>query len=365
MGRALNMNHSTVVHIDIDALQHNLRLIKSDVPKSKIIAMIKRDAYGHGMVKIAQGLGSDVDAFGVVFLQEALHLHNAGIKEPILVLSGFLDKEELLAIDKYNFYCSVHNFAQIEILETTKLSKPLQVWLKIDTGMHRLGFGPNQVQEAYQRLMRIDSVQKPLKLMTHFADADNLQSNKTIQQMDCLQTLIKELGLEGERCTANSAAILKWPVTHTEWARPGITLYGATPFATGTGLDLGLKPVMTLTSRIIAIHDLAKDEKIGYGGIFTCPENMRTGIVAIGYGDGYPRNTKTGAPVLVNGMRTQVIGRVAMDMICVDLRLVPDVKIGDNVVLWGKGLPAEEVAAFTGENVYELFSRLTSRVYYI
>jgi len=358
------MNHSTVVHIDIDALQHNLHLVKRDVPNSKIIAMVKRDAYGHGMVKIAQGLESDIDAFGVVFLQEALHLHNAGIKKPILILSGFLDKEELLAIDKYNFYCSVHNFAQIELLEATKLVKPLHVWLKIDTGMHRLGFGPEQVQEAYQRLMQIDAVQKPLKLMTHFAEADILQSNKTIQQMECLQTLIKELNLEGERCTANSSAILKWPITHADWARPGITLYGATPFPTGTGLDLGLKPVMTLTSRVVAIHDLKKGEKIGYGGTFTCPEDMRTGIVAIGYGDGYPRNTKTGAPVLVNGVRTQLIGRVAMDMICVDLRPAPNTKIGDNVVLWGKGLPAEEVAVFTGESVYELFSRLTSRVYY-
>lgn len=359
------MKHSTVVHIDIDALQHNLRLVKSDVPNSKIIAMIKRDAYGHGMVKIAQVLESDIDAFGVVFLQEALHLYNAGIKKPILVLSGFLDKEELLAIDQYNFYCSVHNFSQIEILETTKLSKPLHVWLKIDTGMHRLGFGLDQVQEAYQRLMQIDSVQKPLKLMTHFAEADNLQSNRTTQQMDCLQTLIKELGLEGERCTANSAAILKWPVTHADWARPGITLYGATPFATGTGLDLGLKPVMTLTSRIVAIHDLKQGEKVGYGGTFTCPENMRIGIAATGYGDGYPRNTKTGAPVLVNGIRTQLIGRVAMDMICIDLRPVPNTKIGDNVVLWGKGLPVEEVAVFASESVYELLSRLTSRVYYI
>lgn len=358
------MNHSTVVHIDIDALQHNLCLIKSDVPKSKIIAMVKRDAYGHGMIKIAQGLESNIDAFGVVFLQEALHLHNAGIKKPILVLSGFLDKEELLVIDKYNFHCSVHNFAQIEILETTKLSKPLHVWLKIDTGMHRLGFGPNQVQEAYQRLMNIDSVQKPLRLMTHFANADNLNSSQTAQQIDCFKTVIKDLSLEGEWCTSNSAAILEWPKTHATWARPGITLYGVSPFATGTGLDLGLKPVMTLTSRIVAIHDLEKGEKIGYGGTFACPENMRTGIVATGYGDGYPRNTKTGAPILVNGVRTQLIGRVAMDMICVDLRPVPDAKIGDNVVLWGKGLPAEEVAVFAGESVYELLSRLTSRVYY-
>ena len=359
------MNYPTVAHIDIAALQHNLRVIKHDIPHSKIIAMVKREAYGHQAVKVAQGLAAGVDAFGVVFLQEAMQLYHAGIKQPILVLSGFLDQAELLAIDQHNFYCSVHNFDQIALLETTQLTKPLQVWLKIDTGMHRLGFLPEQVPAAYHRLMQIAAVHKPLKLMTHFAEADMLTSDKTTRQLDCLQTLIAKFGLVGERCIANSSAILKWPLAHADWSRPGITLYGVTPFATGTGLDLGLKPVMTLTSKIIAIHDLAAGEKVGYGGTFTCPEAMRVGMVAIGYGDGYPRNTKIGAPMLVNGMRTQLVGRVAMDMIGVDLRQLPNAQIGDEVVLWGKGLPVEEVALFTGESPYEMLGRLTARVHYI
>lgn len=359
------MNQPTIAYIDLDALHHNLRIIKNNLPNSKIVAMVKRDAYGHGLVKIAQSLEPDVDAFGTVFLQEALSLYNAGIKKPIIVLSGFLDVEELIAIDEHGFDCSIHNFSQITILENTKLSKPLHVWLEIDTGLHRLGFQSSQIQEAYQRLMKIDLVQKPLKLMTHFANADNLDSDKTTQQINCFKTIIKDLNLEGEWCTSNSAAILGWPSTHTSWARPGITLYGVSPFGDKTGFDLGLKPVMTLTSKIIATHELEQGESIGYGGIYTCPEKMRIGVIAIGYGDGYPRNTKTGAPILVNGVRTQLIGRVAMDMICVDLRPVPNTKIGDNVVLWGKGLPAEEVAVFAGESVYELLSRLTSRVYYI
>lgn len=358
------MNHPTIAHIDLDALHHNLRVIKNNVPNSKIVAMVKRDAYGHGLIKIAQSLEPAVDAFGVVFLQEAIDLYNMGIKKPIIILSGFLDKEELIIIDKHNFDCSIHNFTQIDILEKAKLTKPLCTWLEIDTGLHRLGFNPNQAQEAYQRLVNIDMVQKPIKLLTHFADADNLNSNKTIQQIKCFKDIIKDFSLETEWCAANSAAILEWPSTHTVWVRPGISLYGVSPFDNKTGLDLGLKPVMTLTSRIIATHDLAQGEKIGYSGIYTCPENMRIGVVAIGYGDGYPRNTKTGAPVLVDGVRTQLIGRVAMDMICIDLRPIPNAKIGDSVVLWGKELPAEEIAAFAGESVYELLSRLTSRVHY-
>lgn len=359
------MNHPTIASIDLDALQHNLRTIKNNLPNSKIVAMVKRDAYGHGLVTIAQSLDPNVAAFGVVFLQEALSLYNAGIKKPIIVLSGFLDKEELITIAEHDFACSIHNFSQITILENTKLSKPLRVWLEIDTGLHRLGFQPGQLCEAYQRLMQINSVHKPLKLMTHFANADNLDSNKTTEQIDCFKTITENLHLDGEWCTSNSAAILGWSSTHAAWVRPGITLYGASPFINKIGLDLGLKPVMTLSSKIITTHELKQGERIGYNGIYTCPENMRIGVVAIGYGDGYPRNTKTGAPVLVNGMRTQLIGRVAMDMICIDLRSVPNAKIGDRVVLWGKGLPAEEVAAFAGESVYELFSRLTSRVHYL
>ncbi len=356
------MAHPTIAHIDLEALHHNLNQIKATAPKSKILAMVKRDAYGHGAVEIAKSIERDVNAFGVIFLKEALQLSGAGIKTPIVILSGFFDAEELTAIDQHGFESVIHNFAQLEILEKTKLKNPLRVWLKIDTGMHRLGFQPHQVQEAYQKLMQNKMVQKPLRLMTHFSDADNVNSKKTSAQIALFEQLAATL--EGEWCMANSSAILNWPKTHVDWIRPGITLYGISPFDGKTGLELNLQPVMTLTSRLITIHELEKGETVGYGSTFICPEKMRVGIASIGYGDGYPRNTKSGAPILVDGVRTQLIGRVAMDMIGIDLRPVPNAKIGSTVTLWGKGLPVEEVAVYAGEYQYELFSRLTSRVWY-
>ncbi|CAL7961730.1 alanine racemase 1 [Gammaproteobacteria bacterium] len=356
------MNHSTVAHIDLEALHHNLRTIKTATPRSNILVMIKSNAYGHGVVEVAKSLEHDVDAFGVMFLHEALQLYNAGVKKTIVILTGFFDAEELSVIEKYNFECSVHNFAQIEILEKAKLSRPLGIWLKIDTGMHRLGFQSHQVQEAYQRLVQNKMVQKPLRLMTHFSDADNVKNNKTAKQIVCFEQIVANL--EGEWCMANSAAIFGWPKSHVHWIRPGIALYGASPFDGKSGPELNLKPVMTLTSRIITIHELEKGASVGYGSTFSCPEKMKVGTISIGYGHGYPRNARFGTPVLVNGIRTQLVGRVAMDMIGIDLRKVPKAKIGSSVILWGKGLPVEEIAANAGEISYELFCRLTSRVHY-
>lgn len=356
------MNHSVIAHIDLEALHHNLREIKTVSPKSNILAMVKCDAYGHGAVEVAKSLELEVGAFGVMFLKEALQLRVAGIKKPIVILTGFFDAEELSAIDKLGFACMIHNFTQIEILEKANLARPLATWFKIDTGMHRLGFQPHQVQEAYQRLMQNKMVEKPLRLVTHFSDSNNIKNNKTAEQIACFEEAVADL--EGEWCMANSSAILSWPKSHVHWIRPGITLYGASPFDDKNGLELNLKPAMTLSSRIITIHDLEKGATIGYGSTFRCPEKMSVGTVSIGYGDGYPRNTKSGTPILVNGIRTQLIGRVAMDMIGVDLRPIPNAKIGATVILWGRGLPVEEIAANAGECPYELFCRLTRRVHY-
>jgi alanine racemase len=356
------MVHPTIAHIDLEALHHNLNQIKATAPKSNILAMVKANAYGHGAVEIAKSLEHDADAFGVILLKEAMQLKNAGIKKPIVLLSGFFDAEDLGIIDKFNFECVIHNFEQIEILEKAKLEKPLRVWFKIDTGMHRLGFQPNQVQNAYQKLMKNKMVQKPLRLMTHFSDADDTASDKTSKQIALFEQLVANL--EGELSMANSSAILNWPQAHTTWIRPGITLYGVSPFKNKSAPKLNLKPVMTLTARIRTIHELEKGETVGYGSTFACPEKMRVGIASIGYGDGYPRNAKTGTPVLVNGIRTQLIGRVAMDMIGIDLRPIQNAKIGNSVTLWGRRLPVEEIAAATGEYQYELLSRLTSRVHY-
>ena len=358
----MNYNHFVTATINLKALQHNLKVVKEKAPYSKILAMVKSNAYGHGACRVVQSMESQVDAFGVVFLKEAVELYDAGIKKPIVVLTGFFDAEELKIVDDLGLECVVHNFEQIDVLDKTKLTQPLKVWFKIDTGMHRLGFQLDQVDEAYQRLMKIDSVQKPLKLTTHFSDADDVKSGKTAIQIANFEKAIANL--EGELCMANSAAIFNWPTSHVHWIRPGLALYGATSFHDKTGLEMDLKPVMTLRSRIISIHELDKGETIGYGSVFSCPEKMRVGTVAIGYGDGYPRNTKTGAPILVDGKRAQLIGRVAMDMLGVDLRNLPHAKIGSEVVLWGEGLPVEEVSAFSGEVPYEMFCRLTQRVYY-
>jgi alanine racemase len=356
------MTFPVIAYIDLPALHYNLRKIKAIAPNSKIIAMVKREAYGHGAVEVARSIEHDIAAFGVTFVQEALQLYKAGIKKTIVVLSGFFDAEDLKIITDLNFSCVVHNFEQLDILAKTKLARPLQVWLKIDTGMHRLGFQPSQVPIIYQKLLQNEMVHKPLRLLTHFSDADNVSSTKTAEQITCFQQTVK--GLEGEWCLANSPAIFSWPASHGAWIRPGIALYGISPYCDKTGVDLGLKPVMTLSTRIIAIHDLAAGATIGYGSAFRCPEEMRVGIATIGYGDGYPHNAKSGTPVLVNGNSAQLVGRVAMDMIGIDLRLVPEAKVGAIVTLWGRGLPIERVAASTGEYQYELVSRLTSRVHY-
>ena len=252
-------------------------------------------------------------------------------------------------------------YEQIDILEKTRISNPISVWLKVDSGMHRLGFQPHQVKAAYARLINHPKVRKPIHFSTHFSDADDKTSPKTTKQIAIFEAAVAGLG--GTWSMANSAAILDWPKTRASWIRPGILLYGASPFSDRMGLDLGFEPVMTLTSRVIAIHELEEGETIGYGSTFCCPKKMRIGTVAIGYGDGYPRDTQD-APVLVDGIPTKTLGRVAMDMTSVDLSNVPMAKVGSNVTLWGQDLPIEGVAKHCSEIPYEMFCRLTSRVRY-
>jgi alanine racemase len=249
------------------------------------------------------------------------------------------------------------------MLEKHSNVTPIQVWLKIDSGMHRLGFQPKQVQAMYQRLMKCAAVQKPIGLMTHFAESDCPDRTITQKQIDAFNTATQ--GLAGPRSLANSAGIIAWPEVHDEWVRPGIILYGASPVCGRTGTDHGLQPVMSLTSELIAIHDLQKGDRVGYGGVWTCPEPARIGVVAAGYGDGYPRHAESGTPMLVNGKICPLIGRVAMDMITVDLRTQPDAKVGDPVMLWGPGLPVEKVAEHSDTISYELLTRITQRVHVV
>lgn len=355
------MFNRTTAYVNLNALEHNIKKVKALAPDSGVLAMVKCDAYGHGASPVAKTLEYEADAFGVMFLKEALELAEAGIKNPIVILTGFFDEKELKLIDEYGFNVSIHNFEQIKILKEAKLNRKLNVWLKIDTGMHRLGFQPHQVEEAYKKIISCDGVEKYIRFMTHFSDADDLESSKTALQIERFKMSLGDLS--GELCLANSAAILNWPKTHSTWVRPGIMLYGVSPIREKTGLDLGLKPVMTLASTIITTHNLERGESIGYGSVFKCPKKMRIGTVAIGYGDGYPRSTQN-APVLIDGVRSQILGRVAMDMVGVDLTDLPEAGVGSKVVLWGEGLPIEEFAKFTEEIPYEIFCRLTNRVCY-
>ena len=351
--------------INLGALQHNLRRAKKAVPRSQQFSVIKANGYGHGLVPVAQAL-NESDGFAVASVEEALELKAAGVAQPILLLEGFFHSDELEQIQKNDFQIVVHQEQQLSTLEDlpankTSQQKAITVWLKVDTGMHRLGFDPDDIPEIYQRLKNCDLVKKPLRLMTHLANADDIYNNATLQQIKLFKTVLTDEKIE--RSIANSAGILGWMGSYSDLARPGILLYGVSPFLTETGSKRGLMPVMTLHSEIIAIKQCQKGDPVGYGGDWICPDNMSIGVVSIGYGDGYPRHAIAGTPVLVDGIRVPLVGRVSMDMICVDLRESPQAQIGSKVVLWGDGLPAEEVAESASTIAYDLFCGVTSRVH--
>lgn len=353
------MSRPAQITINLAALRHNLRQIRHMAPGAAVLAMVKSNAYGHGLERIALAL-PDADAFGVASLEEGLHLRYAGVTQPIVLMEGLFHPTELSRAIAYDFTCVVHQLEQVEILESYTRSRTLPIWLKIDTGMHRLGFQTSEVQAVYERLQRCKVVKKPFGLMTHFANADSIDREHTLQQIELFNAVTS--GLKGPRSLANSAGIIAWPTSHADLVRPGIMLYGASPLVGHRGVEHNLHPVMTLSSQLIAIHQLPKGEAVGYGSAWTCPEDMRIGIVGIGYGDGYPRHVKNGAPTLVNGRPCPLIGRVAMDMLTVDLRTQPEAKVGDPVLLWGPGLPVEVVAQYSETTAYELLTRITQRV---
>ena len=350
---------TTQAVINLSACRHNLSIARQAAPDSKCIAIIKANAYGHGIVEIAKAL-TDADAFGVARIDEALTLHKAGITVPVLLLEGFTSQSDLDIVRQFNFETVIHNKEQLHILEKSH-GKPLSVVLKIDSGMHRLGFDIDDVAEVIQRLEKCSNVLKPFRLMTHLANADDKQDDKTVKQIDAFYQSVEILSAN-EMSIANSAGILGWPQSHSNWNRPGIMLYGVSPFMDSTASMHNLKPVMTLSSKLISVKHVKKGEAIGYGGTFVCDKDMRIGIVAIGYGDGYPRHATTGTPVLVNGKRCSLLGRVSMDMICVDLNEQPKAKINDAVILWGEGLPVEEIAECSKTIGYELLCGVTNRV---
>jgi alanine racemase len=356
------MTRPAKITINIDALKQNYQQVKVLAPYSRILAMVKSNGYGHGITRIAQGL-PDADAFGVACIEEGMHLRNAGIKNPIVLMEGLFESSEIQLAQQNDFTLVVHHIEQVEMLEKTPAIKPFSIWLKIDTGMHRLGFHPDEAIAAYTRLMQCSTVQKPIGLMTHFAESDSLERAHTLKQIELFDSTT--MSLVGPRSLSNSAGIIAWPSAHGDWVRPGIMLYGVSPFSGHRGVEHHLQPVMSLSSKLIAIHRVSKGERIGYGGTWTSPEDMLIGVVGIGYGDGYPWRAKSGLPVLVNGRPCPLVGRVAMDMLTVDLRTQSDAKVGDTVLLWGPGLPVEVIAEQSGTSAYELLTRITQRVHVV
>ncbi len=345
--------------LTLDAVRHNLSKVRSCAPEAKIMAVIKANGYGHGMLRIAEAL-QDVDAFAVARVDEGMRLRKAGFKQRIAVLEGFSCTEEFEELLAYQLEPVVHSFTQLEIIETITEVQGCNIWLKIDTGMNRLGFKSADFDLVYQRLNRCSLIKQPINLMTHFANADVANDTKTLQQIKLFNDTVD--GLNGERSLANSAAILAWEQSLSDWVRPGVMLYGISPFPEVTGQQLGLRPVMELHSRLIAIKPLAAGDTVGYGGSWLCEKATTLGVVAIGYGDGYPRYAKVGTPVLVNGQRVGLIGRVSMDMITVDLGVVTEAKVGDSVTLWGETLPVEEIALWSDTIPYTLVCGVTQRV---
>lgn len=346
--------------VDLAALVHNAGVARAAAPRSRMLAVVKANAYGHGLIQVARTLAEQADGYAVSCLEEAIALRDAGLDKPILLLEGFFDAVELPLIERYRLDCAVHSAWQIDMLERYNAERPISVWLKVDSGMHRLGVRPEQTPACYQRLRECRSVAEHVRLMTHLAFADDRDDAYTRYQFAEFERATA--GLPGERSVGNSAGVLAWPGSRTDWVRPGIMLYGASPFADGRPERPPLRPVMTLRSRLVAVRPCRKGERIGYAGRFECPEDMTVGVVAAGYGDGYPRHAPNGTPVLVDGRRTGIVGRVSMDMLCVDLRGIEHVAPGADVTLWGEGLPVEEIAAACGTISYELLCKLTQRV---
>ncbi|HFI5326592.1 alanine racemase [Serratia liquefaciens] len=352
------MKAATAV-IDRRALRHNLQQVRRQAPQSRLIAVVKANAYGHGLLETAHTL-QDADCYGVARIGEALKLRSGGIVKPILMLEGFFSAEDLPVLVANNIETAVHSIEQLEALEQATLARPVPVWMKLDTGMHRLGVRPEHAEAFYQRLSACRNVVQPVNIMSHFSRADEPSSDATLKQMQCFEQFAR--GKPGQRSIAASGGTLLWPDAHNDWVRPGIILYGVSPMEDANGSQFDLQPVMTLKSNLIAVREHKAGESVGYGGTWVSEGDTRLGVVAMGYGDGYPRSAPSGTPVWLNGREVPIVGRVSMDMMSVDLGPNATDKVGDEVVLWGQELPVERIAECTGISAYELITKLTQRV---
>ena len=342
--------------ISASALAHNLSVARRHAGNAKVWAVIKANAYGHGVERAAKAFAA-ADGLAVLDFQEAARLRVAGITQPILMLEGIFKPADVALLDKYALTPVFHSPAQVEMLRAATLPSAIDVYVKVNSGMNRLGFTAETLGASFNALREHPRVRQ-LTLMTHFADADGASGVQA--QLDWFQEMTKSFS--APRSLANSAALLRFPQAHGDWVRPGIMLYGCSPFADRTAESLGLKPAMTLTTEIIATQHLQSGERVGYGFSYEAVGDLRIGVIACGYADGYPRHAPTGTPVLVNGKRTRIVGRVSMDMITVDISDIPEANIGTPVTLWGEGLSADEVGAAAGTLSYELLCALAPRV---
>lgn len=342
--------------IDLAALRHNCGVARRHAGTARLWAVVKANAYGHGLERAVAALAESADGFALIELERAVALREAGLTHPVLMLEGFYAADELPLLIRHRLIPVLHRPDQVPALLAAGWPADLPVYLKLDTGMHRLGFDAAGLTAARAALAgKVEQV----VLMTHFADADGPRG--VDWQLDRLAAMTA--GMAEARSLANSAALLRYPHAIGAWARPGIMLYGGSPFPEISAAELDLRPVMTLQSEIIAVQELVPGESVGYGCTFTADRPLRVGVVACGYADGYPRHAPTGTPVRVGATRTRTLGRVSMDKLCVDLTELPSkVGVGDTVTLWGTGLPADEVAAAAGTISYELFCALTPRV---
>ncbi|MGB5398007.1 MAG: alanine racemase [Gammaproteobacteria bacterium] len=336
------------VEIDSDALQHNLQRVRQLAPRSKIIAVIKANAYGHGVHSVAHAL-ADADAFALAMCEEALQLRAAGITRPMMVLHGFHTADELAQLASQEISAVVHHAAQVVLLENYH-GKPIDIWLKLDTGMHRLGFAPEAYADIVKRLRDCSAVGR-IRLMSHFANADDTGHALNLKQLQVFTGLSQDSGFE---CSmANSAALTAIPQSHFDWVRPGIMLYGSSSLAGQSAQSLALKPVMSFTAPVLAVKRLKAGDSVGYGSCWVCQHDTHMACVAAGYADGYPRHARAGTPVVINGRRCALIGRVSMDSICVELDDL-EVTPGDQAELWGQQLCVDEVASCAETISYEL-----------
>ena len=345
--------------ISAQALRHNLAVARRRAGQARVWAVVKANAYGHGLLRTVDALDG-ADGYALLELEAAAQLRESGIVKPLLLLEGYFEVEELHVFSACALTAVVHEIEQVRMLESLHLPSPIDVYLKINTGMNRLGFDPGDAPRVLARLRQCAGV-KSMTLMTHFANAD--RAGGVAEQL-------RRLGGAGigelPRSLANSAALLRYSETRADWVRPGIMLYGCSPFPDEPAESIGLAPAMTLKSRLIAIQALRAGDRVGYGSTYAARSPMRVGVVACGYADGYPRHApgfeERGTPILVAGVRTRTLGRVSMDMLCVDLGPVPDAAVGTEVTLWGEGLSADEVAAASGTVSYELLCALAGRV---